>query len=143
MENGSHDEGFRACCPEATLLLAPLSTVMTLASLPLVLGQSMGIGTSQILVFGAIFAIMYFLMIRPQQKQMKEQQAMIASLKKGDDVVTTGGLLGKVFAVADKTLTLEIANGVKVRVLKTAIQAKATVSEEPAKADDAAKKEEK
>lgn len=112
-------------------------------ALATVLGQSMGIGTSQILVFGAIFAIMYFLMIRPQQKQMKDQQAMIASLKKGDDVVTTGGLLGKVFQVTEKTLTLEIANGVKVRVLKSAIQAKATVSEEPAKADDAAKKEEK
>ena len=80
---------------------------------------------------------------RSVKKQAKEQKAMLAALKKGDDVVTSGGLLGKVFAVSEKTLMLEVANGVKVRVLKASIQTKATVSDDPTKAEDPVKKEEK
>lgn len=90
-----------------------------------------------------IFAIMYFFIIRPQQKQAKDQQSMIGALKKGDDVVTTSGILGKVFAVADKVITLEIANGVKIRLLKASVQGKVTVTDEAPRAEDAAKKEEK
>jgi preprotein translocase subunit YajC len=114
------------------------------ATLPVVFGQAMGgsLGAN-LLFFGALFAIMYFVLIRPQQKQMKEQQALLASLKKGDDVVTQGGLLGKVFSVADKVVTLEVASGVKLRVLKSSIQAKVTVTDEPAKAESDARKEEK
>lgn len=67
----------------------------------------------------AIFAIMYFLMIRPQQKKAKEHQAMINAVRRGDQVVTAGGLLGKVTKVKeDGELEVEIADGVKVRVLK-------------------------
>jgi preprotein translocase subunit YajC len=73
--------------------------------------------------------IMYFVMIRPQQKQMKEQRAMLASLKKGDEVVTAGGMLGKIHLVEERTVTLEVASGVRIRVLKTAISAKGTVAE--------------
>ena len=77
---------------------------------------------------------MYFVLIRPQQKQQKDQANMIAGLKKGDDVVTSSGILGKIVLVADKTITLEVASGgVKLRMLKTAIQAKVTVGDEPAK----------
>jgi preprotein translocase subunit YajC len=66
----------------------------------------------------AIFMIFYFLLIRPQQKRQKEQAAMIKSVEKGDDVVTVGGLHGKVVGVSDDTLTLEIAvlKGERVRV---------------------------
>lgn len=117
---------------------------MSHIQLPVVFAQAMGGSTAtQLLFFGALFAIMYFVMIRPQQKQAKEQQEMLGSLKKGDDVVTSGGLLGKVFVVTEKTLVLEVASGVKVRVLKSAVQAKATVTDEAPKADDSAKKEEK
>lgn len=99
--------------------------------------------STNLLFFGALFAIMYFVLIRPQQKQAKDQQTMIASLKKGDEVVTQGGMLGKIFSVADKVVTLEVSPGTKLRVLKSSIQAKVTVTDEPAKSEPDAKKEEK
>jgi preprotein translocase subunit YajC len=100
-----------------------------------------GLGPN-VLFFGGVIAIMYFLIIRPQQKQAKEQQDLMSMLKKGDDVVTQGGILGKVFAVAEKVVTLEVASGVKLRVLKSAIQAKVNASEEKSEAAEP-KKEEK
>ena len=64
-----------------------------------------------------IFAIMYFLLIRPQQKKVKEHQAMVGAVRRGDQVVTQGGLIGKVTKVKeDNELEVEIADGVKVRV---------------------------
>lgn len=69
-----------------------------------------------------IFAIMYFLLIRPQQKKMKEHQAMVESLRRGDQVVTQGGIIGKVSKVKeDGEIEVEIADGVKVRVVKNTI----------------------
>jgi preprotein translocase subunit YajC len=105
-------------------------------------GGGGGAGGMNILFFGALFAIMYFVLIRPQQRQQKEQQAMLTALKKGDDVITSGGILGKVFSVDEKLVTLEIAPNTKVRMLKSSIQGKVTV-EPPVKADSEAKKEEK
>ncbi len=106
----------------------------------LVLAQAMGGGTTNLLFFAGLAAIMYFVLIRPQQKQVKEQQNLIAGLKKGDDVVTSGGILGKIALVTDKTITLEVSSGVKLRILKSAIQGKVTVGDEPVK-DDAKKEE--
>ncbi len=74
--------------------------------------------------FLIVFGILYFLMIRPQQKQAKEHKTMLTALKKGDEVVTTGGLVGRIHALTDKVLTLEIAKDVRVRVLKSAVQAR-------------------
>jgi preprotein translocase subunit YajC len=68
-----------------------------------------------------IFVAFYFLMIRPQQKRAKEMQNMIAAVKKGDSVVTGGGLLGKVTKVDDQYVEIEIATGVKVRAVKGTI----------------------
>ena len=85
---------------------------------------------SMLLFFGLLFAVMYFVMIRPQQKQAKEQRSLLGSLKKGDDVVTQGGVLGRIHAVSDKLVTLEVASGVKVRVLKSSIQGKSALGEE-------------
>ncbi len=68
-----------------------------------------------------VFVIMYFLMIRPQQKRMKEHRAMVEALKKGDEIVTQGGLIGKVVAVRDNEAEVEIASGVKVRVVRSTI----------------------
>jgi len=111
---------------------------------PIVLAQFGGAdGGKSMLLYGAmIVAILYFVMIRPQQKQAKEQQAMLAALKKGDDVVLQSGIIGKIFAVADKTVMVDVGNGVKIRVLKGSVQARTSV-EEAAKADESAKKEEK
>lgn len=68
-----------------------------------------------------IFVIMYFLMIRPQQKKMKEHRAMVEALRKGDRVVTQGGILGKVTAVRDAELELEVAQGVRLTILRGAV----------------------
>ena len=69
-----------------------------------------------------IFVIMYFLLIRPQQKKMKDHQQMVAALRRGDQVVTQGGLIGKVSKVKeDGEIEVEIATGVKVRVVKATI----------------------
>ncbi|WP_333713260.1 preprotein translocase subunit YajC [Yoonia sp.] len=81
-----------------------------------------------------IFVIMYFLLIRPQQKKVKEHTAMLAALRRGDQVVTQGGVVGKIVKVKDDAneVEVEIAEGVKVRVVKSTI---ATVMNktEPAK----------
>ena len=73
--------------------------------------------------FVFIFVVMYFLMIRPQQKKMKLHQAMVMAVKKGDKIVTSGGILGKVTQVNDNegVLQVEIADGVKVKVLAATI----------------------
>jgi preprotein translocase subunit YajC len=68
-----------------------------------------------------IFVIFYFLMIRPQQKRVKEHQANIASVKKGDEVVTGGGLRGKATRVTDDEVEVEIAQGVRVRAVKSTL----------------------
>ncbi|WP_225028180.1 preprotein translocase subunit YajC [Xinfangfangia pollutisoli] len=69
-----------------------------------------------------VFGIMYFLMIRPQQKKMKQHKAMIEALRRGDQVVTQGGILGKVSKVQeDGMVEVEIADGVKVKVLRSTI----------------------
>ncbi|MEQ8923542.1 MAG: preprotein translocase subunit YajC [Roseovarius confluentis] len=69
-----------------------------------------------------IFLIMYFLLIRPQQKKVKEHQAMVEALRRGDQVVTAGGLVGKVTKVRDDgEVEVEIATGVNVRVVKHTI----------------------
>ena len=68
-----------------------------------------------------IFAIFYFLLIRPQMKKAKEQRQLIASVAKGDEVVTQGGLLGRGMQVGDEYLHLEVAEGVVVKIQKAAV----------------------
>ena len=80
-----------------------------------------------------IFAIMYFLLIRPQQKKVKEHQNMVAALRRGDQVVTQGGLIGKVTKVKEENeIEVEVATGVKVRVVQNTI-AQVLSKSEPAK----------
>jgi len=80
-----------------------------------------------------IFAIMYFLLIRPQQKKVKEHQKMVAALRRGDQVITQGGLIGKVTKVKDDgELEVELAENVKVRVVQSTI-AQVLSKTEPAK----------
>jgi preprotein translocase subunit YajC len=79
-------------------------------------------GIQQFIPLILMFAIMYFLLIRPQQKKVKEHQAMVAALRRGDQVVTQGGMIGKVVKVKDDgELEVEIADGVKVRVIQSTI----------------------
>ena len=83
----------------------------------------------------AIFAIFYFLVLRPQSKKAKEHQKMLSELKKGDDVTTSGGLIGKVTGMKDTELTLQLQEGVRVRVLRSAVTGVYTGAAAPAKSD--------
>jgi preprotein translocase subunit YajC len=81
-----------------------------------------GGGFGMILTFGLMFAIFYFLLIRPQQKRAKEHKALIDALAKGDEVVTVGGLLGRVTHLAESIVTIEIADKVDIKVQRSAVQ---------------------
>jgi preprotein translocase subunit YajC len=91
----------------------------------------------QLLPFVLIFAIMYFLILRPQQQRAKQHQAMVRSLRRGDTVITSGGLVGRVTKVVDDDqIEVEIADGVRVRQMRgmvTEVRAKG----EPIKEDSA------
>lgn len=106
----------------------------------IVLAQASGMSS---LVLGVLFiGVIYVMLIWPQQRQLKQHKALLASLKKGDDVVTQGGVIGRIAAISDRVVTIEISSGVKMKVLKTSIQGRATDAEEqPVKADE--KKEDK
>jgi preprotein translocase subunit YajC len=84
-------------------------------------GAGAGAAFAQFIPLILIFAIMYFLMIRPQQKRLKTHRAMVEAVKKGDQVVTQGGILGKVVSVRDDELEVEIATGVRVRVIRSTL----------------------
>ena len=93
-------------------------------------------GTAQMLLGIApwllIFVIFYFLMIRPQQQRVKRHQAEIAAVKKGDEVITGGGIRGRVTRVSDDEAEIEIAQGVKIRVVKSTISAVLSDTTKPA-----------
>lgn len=69
-----------------------------------------------------IFAVFYFLVIRPQSRKAKDHQAMLAALKKGDEVVTTGGIVGRISGIKDDEITLQVQEGVRLRVLRSHVQ---------------------
>lgn len=85
-----------------------------------------GSGMSTLLMFGLIFLVMYFFMIRPQMKKQKEAKKFREGLKKGDKVITIGGLHGKITEVADTTVVLETEGGVKLKFEKSAVSADAS-----------------
>jgi preprotein translocase subunit YajC len=93
-------------------------------------------GTAQLLLGIApwllIFVIFYVLMIRPQQRRVKEHQAAIAAVKKGDEVITAGGIRGRVTKVGDDEAEVEIAPNVKVRVVKSTLTNVLTAASKPA-----------
>jgi preprotein translocase subunit YajC len=68
-----------------------------------------------------MFVVLYFIMIRPQMKRQKEHKAMVEALAKGDEVVTSGGMLGKVSKLGDSFLHVEIANGVEIQIQRSAV----------------------
>lgn len=85
-------------------------------------GQDAGPGlTANIILFGSIILIFYFMIIRPQQKRAKERQKMLESMKKGDKVVTSGGIYGTIAGIDEKTVLVQIADNVKVKLDRGAI----------------------
>lgn len=85
-------------------------------------GGAPGGGLVSLLPIIVIFVLFYFLLIRPQQKRQKQHREMVAALAKGDEVVTVGGTLGKITDVGENFVTLEIAQGVQVKVQRNAVQ---------------------
>ncbi len=92
-----------------------------LAMAPTQNGQGGGDFMTTILMFAVIIAIFYFMILRPQQKRQKERKKLLESMKKGDKVVTAGGLHGTIVGIEDKTLLLQIAENVKVKVERSSI----------------------
>lgn len=89
-----------------------------------------------------IVGVFWFLLIRPQQKQQQKQKSMLAALRKGDQVITQSGLYGKIHAIADREVVLEIANGVRVRWLKSQIAGVEKADEATAAEGEKAEKKE-
>jgi preprotein translocase subunit YajC len=94
----------------------PLSPVIAQAA------AQQGGGMSMIIMMVVLFGLMYFMMIRPQMKRQKEHRALVSALAKGDEVVTTGGMAGRVEEVGETFITVEIATNVKVKLQKSAVQ---------------------
>ncbi len=94
-------------------------------------GGEGGGGFSTFIPLILMFVIFYFLLIRPQQKKTKEHRQMISSLKKGDRIVTSGGLHGRITGLSDTTLTVEIADKVRVKVSRASVGALSQPSGQP------------
>lgn len=78
-------------------------------------------GFTQLIIFGGFMVLMYFLMIRPQTKRAKEHKAMMEALNKGDEVVTSGGLIGKIIDVKEQHVKVKLSDGVEILMEKQAI----------------------
>jgi preprotein translocase subunit YajC len=76
---------------------------------------------STIIMFGAIFAIFYFMIIRPQQKRSKEREKLLSNIEKGDKIITSGGVHATIVGLEEKTVLVEIAPNVKIKVERSAI----------------------
>ncbi len=84
---------------------------------------------STLIMFGAIFLIFYFMIIRPQQKRAKEREKMLSNMQKGDKVVTSGGLHGTIAGLDEKTVLLQVGDNVKMKFEKSAIASIVTTKE--------------
>ncbi len=84
-------------------------------------GDGGGSLISTLIMFGAIFAIFYFMIIRPQQKRAKEREKLLSNIEKGDKIVTSGGVHATIVGIEDKTVLIEIAPNVKIKVDRSAI----------------------
>ena len=87
----------------------------------MILLQAAGTGMSSLIMFGTIFAVMYFFMIRPQIKKQKKEREYRSALKKGDKVVTIGGIHGKINDVKEDTFIVEVMGGNTLKIEKTAV----------------------
>ena len=110
-------------------LLVPAVSAMGQA--PAAGGEQPGFA-EMIFPIAMMLGIIYFLMIRPQRKQMLKHQQFVASIEKGSEVVTSGGIIGKVVGIADGALTLQIAENTKIKVLKSHISSRSFAKEEAA-----------
>ena len=90
-----------------------------------------GGGLQQFVLMGLMFLVFYFLLIRPQQKKAREHREMLSNLKRGDRIITNGGLVGRISGITEKYVTLEIAEKVRVRALRSHVLGKVGDEGEP------------
>ncbi|MDQ2928151.1 MAG: preprotein translocase subunit YajC [Caldimonas sp.] len=88
---------------------------------PVAGSESMFSNLGSMLPLVLMFVVLYFVMIRPQMKRQKEAKAMVEALAKGDEVVTSGGMLGKISKIGESFLSVEVANGVEIQVQRSAV----------------------
>ncbi|WP_028581863.1 preprotein translocase subunit YajC [Desulfogranum japonicum] len=86
--------------------------------------------STQLIMMALIFGVFYFLLIRPQQKKAKEHQNFLSALKKGDKIVTGGGIHGQITGLTDTVITLEIADGVRIKVNRASVMGSASDAEQ-------------
>ena len=114
--SSAHAEDATPPAPASTSEAVPSTTsVPAAAAQPGVFGM--------LFPFVLMFGVMYFLIIRPQQKKMKEHQSKVETIKSGDEIISNSGLIGKVYGVTDRVLTVEIADNVRVKMLKSQVAA--------------------
>ncbi|WP_416361429.1 preprotein translocase subunit YajC [Marinobacter sp.] len=102
------------------LIAGLLSLLPTLAMAQGAEGQSMGV-MGQVIFFAGFILIFYFLIWRPQSKRAKEHKNLMSSLNKGDEVVTSGGMVGRITKVSDDFIVLEVADNIEIRIQKVAV----------------------
>ena len=100
-------------------------------------GPTSGAGglTGMLVPMLLIFGVMYLLVIRPQSKRAKETQRMLSELKKGDEVVTTGGMIGRISGMKDTEITLQVQDGVRIRVQRSAVTGRLKTSSDSPKTE--------
>jgi preprotein translocase subunit YajC len=96
-------------------------------------GGGGGSGLNMIFFIGAMFLLMWALLIRPQQRQQKEHRKMLEQIRRGDQIVTNGGIHGRVTGITDEVLTVEIADRVRVKLNRSAVASRVAVGEEAKK----------
>ena len=101
-------------------------------------GGAAGALGSPLIMMVLMIGVIYLMMIRPQQKKAKEHQEWLRSLKKGDDVVTSGGMVGRISGMSDTIVTLEVQEKVRIRVLRSSIQGKPPEAKKAAPAEEKA-----
>ena len=99
-------------------------------------GGAAGALGSPLIMMVLMIGVIYLMMIRPQQKKAREHQEWLKSLKKGDEVVTQGGMVGRISGMSDTIVTLEVSEKVRIRVLRTSIQGKPPEAKKAAPAEE-------
>ncbi|MGZ3649608.1 MAG: preprotein translocase subunit YajC [Bdellovibrionota bacterium] len=98
----------------------PVASTAVAPAAPIAAPQPSAIGT--MLPFALMAAVFYFLMIRPQQKKVKDHESLLNTLQKGEEVITRAGIIGKIHGIAEKFITLEVDQNVRIKILKSQIE---------------------
>jgi preprotein translocase subunit YajC len=124
-------------------IIATISIAFLLTGCPFLEGEGGGGGSSPLafLPFVLIFVVFYFLILRPQQKQGKLKKQMLKELKRGDDIITSGGIYGKILNISeDDVITLEVVKGMSIRISRSAIAGLQPSAEESKGKEEKSKK---